>query len=375
MAASISLDRRTWLKSAGAALAGLSLAPRLPRAAEPGVAVPAPPSTTPVKLSLNENPFGPAPEAIAAMQAHAAQVFRYPSAEGRALVKAIAAKEGVRPEQIVLGAGSGEVLEAFAAGVGAPGGEVVAAMPTYGQLLQAMERKGVRRVEVPLNAELQHDLEAMAAAITPATQCVYVCNPNNPTGTLVDPDQLKAFLIEAAKTTPVFVDEAYLECADDFSRHTMAGLVRAGHNVTVSRTFSKIYGLAGQRIGYGIVPAETARTLRGAMAGGTNYLALVAAQASLEAVNYQENTRLRIKAGRDALMAVLKQLGCRCAVPQGNFVFFQSGRPITEFRSAMAAAGVIVGRPFPPYLDWCRITIGTPEEMAVAHAALRTVLG
>jgi histidinol-phosphate aminotransferase len=204
---------------------------------------------------------------------------------------------------------------------------------------------------------------------------VYVCNPNNPTSTVVPPAELRAFVIAIAPRTHVFVDEAYLDCADDFAAHTLVDLVAAGHNVTVARTFSKIHGLAGQRIGYTVMSPELAKAVRPLMTGSANLLGVVAAQASLADPAYIESLRLRIKAGREALLALLDELGCRYAVPQGSFVFFQTGHPIAEFQAAMRAEGILVARPFPPLLDWCRITIGTEEEMVLAHEAIRKVLG
>ncbi len=365
------LNRRQWLKGAGAALAGAAVANRLP-AAVPAVRI-TPPGL--VQLSLNENPFGPSPHALAAMQAHLGEVGRYRFALVSQLVRTLAEKEGVTPDHILLGAGSGELLEATGMYLGRTGGEVVSAVPGYFQLVGAMQRVGARSVAVPLNARLEHDLGAMAVAVAPETRCVYVCNPNNPTSTVVPPADLRAFVIAMALRTHVFVDEAYLECADDFAAHTLGDLVAAGHNVTVARTFSKIHGLAGQRIGYTVMAPELAKAVRPLMTGSANLLGVVAAQASLADPDYIGSLRSRIKAGRDALQALLDELGCRYAVPQGSFVFFQTGRPIAEFQAAMRAEGILVGRPFAPLLDWCRITIGTEEEMARTHAAIRKVLG
>ncbi len=313
--------------------------------------------------------------AISAMQAQVAGVCRYPIAVSRALIATLAEKEGVPRSQIVIGSGSGEVLEAYGAQLGGEGGEVVTAWPSYRQLVGSMERRGSRVVEVPLNDRLELDLDAMEVAITPRTQCVYICNPNNPTGTIVDPVKLRAFAIKVSKRVPVFIDEAYLECSDDFGANTMVNLVAEGHDVTISRTFSKIYAMAGQRIGYAVLPEKSAGAVRARIAGGTNMLAMVGAQASLRDAGYVESMRRKLKAGRDELIAVLQELGCRYARPQGNFVFFQSSVSIKQFRPAMRAAGVLVGRAFPPYEDWCRISIGTPEEMTVAQTALREVIG
>lgn len=367
------LNRRQWLKSSGVALAGLAYGSGATRAAAKAAQAPAPPAG-PVRLSLNENPLGPSAAALQAMREHAAEVCRYPIGVSRTLLNSLAEREGVTADQILLGAGSGEVLEAYGARLGGEGGEVVTARPSYRQLVGAMERRGSTVVEVPLNARKELDLAAMAAAVTPRTRCIYVCNPNNPTGTKVNATELRAFATEVSRRVPVFIDEAYLECTDDFAGNTMVDLVAQGHDVTVSRTFSKIYGMAGQRIGYAVAPVAMAKSVRRLITGGTSTLAMVGAQASLEDADYLETMRRQIQAGRDGLTAVLRELGCRYAEPQGNFVFFESGIPIAEFRAAMARAGVLVGRPFPPYDRWCRLSIGTPAEMAVAHDALRTVL-
>lgn len=370
------LSRRNWLKSTGAAFAGLTLASRLPGAAgaETAATAPAPAPGEPVRLSLNENPFGPSPAAIAAMQAEVARTHRYPFSLVPKLVQTIADKEGVTPDHIVLGVGSGEVLETYGIYLGRERGEVLSAAPGYMQLAMAMERMGSKSVRVPVDAQFGHDLEAMAAAVTADTTCIYLCNPNNPTGTVTPPARLRDFIVEVSKRVPVFVDEAYLECSDDFAANTMVGLVRDGHHVAVSRTFSKIYGLAGQRIGYGVMAPELAESIRAFMTGSVNLLGVVAAQASLEDTGYVEATRRKIKAERDALLGVLRERGRRYAEPQGNFVFFHTGMPIQDFQQRMRAEGVIVARPFPPFLDWARISIGSPAEMAVARTALRTVL-
>lgn len=364
-------NRRRWLQTTGALVAGWGSS-GLERAA----AQAAPRASGPARLGLNENPFGPAPSAIAAMQAQLALTQRYPSSQTAELARAIAKKEGVPEDHVLLGVGSGEILQAVGRWVGGMKGEVITASPGYLQLTDVAQRSGARVVSVPLNERLEHDLPAMASRIGPETRLIYVCNPNNPTGTLLPASDLAAFTREAAKRTPVFVDEAYLECADDFGAHTLAGLVREGRDVIVSRTFSKIHGLAGQRIGYALVKPAIAAPLRSLMIGtmAMNLLGVAAAIASLADRDYVESTRLRIKSGRDQLTAVLDSLKRRYAPPQGNFVFFHTGMPIATFQERMRDEGVLVARPFPPLLDWCRLTIGLPEEMETAHHALRKIL-
>lgn len=365
------LNRRRWLQTTGALVAGWSVAAR-----ENARAQTPPNSSGPALLGLNENPFGPAASAIAAMQAQLAFTHRYPSNFTSELTQAIAKKEGVREDHVLLGVGSGEILQAVGRWIGGMKGEVVTATPGYLQLVDVAQRSGAKILSVPLNDRLEHDLGAMARKVNDVTKLVYICNPNNPTGTLIPAADLKSFTSDVSKRTTVLIDEAYLECADDFNGNTMAGLVRDGRDVIVTRTFSKIHGLAGQRIGYALMKPATAERVRSFMTGtmAMNLLGVVAAKASLADRAYIEATRLKIKSGRDQLTGVLTSLKRRFAEPQGNFVFFHTGMPIAEFQEKMRAEGVIVARPFPPLLDWCRLTIGLPEEMDRAHQALRKIL-
>lgn len=371
-----SLNRRQWLKSTVAGVAGLAVAQRLlvtPAHAQHEVKR-ASKKAELVRLSGNENPFGPSQMATMAMMQALEKSFRYAFTETQTLVKQIADLEGVPTDHIVMGVGSGEILEIYGVYLGREKGEVITATPGYTQMVGAMKRMGSTIVEVPLNAKLEHDLDAMAAKVGPNTKCVYLCNPNNPTGTIVDAAKLKAFCIEVSKKCPVFVDEAYLQCTDNFEANTMVGLVKEGHNVTVARTFSKLYGLAGQRIGYGVAKPEIVQGIREFSTGSLNLLGVVAASASLEDKAYFTETQAKIKAGRNALVEVVKGLGKKYAEPNGNFVFFQTGMPIKMFQEKMLAEGVQVARPFPPMLDWARVTIGLPEEMTICHDALKKVL-
>jgi histidinol-phosphate aminotransferase len=368
---SLLLNRRQWLQAAGATLAATALAPRVRLLAQ----APAPAPAGPIVLCWNENPFGPAESAREAMRTALHRACRYPDDEERELLNLIAAREGCSPSQIVMGAGSGEILDAAGLHFGLEKGEIVAADPCYMQLLDTAARVGGRAVRVPLNARLEHDLPAMAAAVNARTTLVYVVNPNNPTGTACDATELKDFVREISARATVFVDEAYLECTDNFAERTCAGLAIAGRNVVVARTFSKIYGLAGMRLGYAVMPEKLARSLRARMTGSLSIVTLAAALASLRDAAYVATTRARLKAGREALLAVAESLGRKYAVPQGNFVFMHTGMPAQDFIARMRAEGVLVGRPFPPLLDWARITVGLPDEMEVCHRALRQVLG
>jgi len=380
MTAPATLSRRQWLLTSGAALAGLALSSRFLNEEMRAQAVTerlVTPGKVRVRLSLNENPLGPSPAALEAMQRYlaAGKASRYPFAELTELTNLLANKEGVSPDQIVLGVGSGEILDLAGLYFGLMKGEVVYANPGYLQLIRSAESAGGRAVGVPLNARLEHDLDAMAAKVGPATSVVYVANPHNPTGTAVEPEALKEFVRRVADKTFVFVDEAYLDLADNYAGRTVAGLVNGRRNLLVARTFSKIYGLAGLRIGYGITNAAFAARLRTYGVGSLTGPGIAAALASLRDEGYVAATRAKILAERAQLLALLRELGKRYAEPQTNFVFFQTGRPHREIYDRMLAEGVVIARPFPPMLDWVRLSIGLPEENALARAALRKVLG
>lgn len=371
------LNRRQWLKAAGAGLAASALVAPARLLAQAPATAPRRPVVAPglVRLNYNENPFGPADSAKAAMRAAADHACRYADAEERELLELIAAREGCQPGQIVLGAGSGEILDVAGFHFGLEKGEIVAANPSYMALLNAADRVGGKAVRVPLNARLEHDLPAMAAAVSERTSLVYLVNPNNPTGTVCDAGELKAFVRAQSERTTVFVDEAYLELTDNWAGRTCAPLAVEGRNVVVARTFSKIFGMAGMRLGYAIMPEPLAVKLRARMTGSLSIVTIAAASASLRDRAYLEDARAKIQAGRDALVAVVRELGREHAVPHGNFVFFRTGVPAPEFIARMRAEGIEVGRPFPPLLDWARISIGLPAEMEKCHRALRRVLG
>jgi histidinol-phosphate aminotransferase len=378
---SMSLNRRQWLIRSGVTLAGAALSSRfLNFEAQAQLVTPERlAATAPVKarLSLNENPFGPSPAAMEAITRSlaAGKACRYPYGEAGELVNLIAQKEGVAPEQIVLGIGSSEILETVGGHFGLMKGEVIHALPGYLQLPGAVRNLGGTVVTVPVNARLEHDLPAMAAAITKPNTIVYIANPNNPTGTVVPTAELRAFIEEVSAKAFVFLDEAYLDIADDYAGRTLVGLVQRNPNLLVARTFSKIYGLAGMRIGYGVTSAKFAAQLRNYGLGVTTYPSVVAAIASLKDAAYVPQARAQIVAEREKLLAMLRELKRPYAESQTNFVFFQTGRPHAEVHAAMMKESVAIARAFPPMLDWARITIGLPEENALARAALRKVLG
>ena len=374
------LSRRQWLISSGATLAGLALSSRfLNFEARAQMTPERLAATAPVKarLSLNENPFGPSPAALEAMMHNLSggKACRYPYAEVGELIELLAKKEGVAPENIVLSVGSGEILETVGGMFGRMQGEAIYASPGYLQLPGAVTANGGKAIPVPVNARQEHDLEAMASKVVGASSVVYVANPNNPTGTVGDTATLAEFVKEVSKKAFVLLDEAYLDIADHYASRTLVGLVKEERNLLVARTFSKIHGLAGMRIGYGVTSRKFAAQLRSSALGTLTSPSIAGAVASLKDTDFVAASRTKIVAEREKLLALLRELGRPYAESQTNFVFFRTGRPHAEVQAAMMEESVSIARAFPPMTDWARISIGLPEENELARAALRKVLG
>jgi histidinol-phosphate aminotransferase len=358
------LTRRDWL--AAAAIAGVAL---------PGAANAAPAARA--RLSLNENPFGPSPLARQAILDQLGALPRYVGDEGAALERQIAAKEGVSPDQIILG----EILDVLGLHLavrGPAGGEFLYSEPGYTALVDAVAPGGGVAVGIPLNAKLENDLPAFAARIGARTRALYLVNPHNPSGTVSDAEALRTFVRDAARHATVIVDEAYLEFEPDFPDCTTTSLVREGADVIVFRTFAKIYGLAGLAMGYAVTPAALAAELKRKGLGephSLNRIALAAASAGLRDPAYIADIRAKVVAERTLWHRMLDEMGLRRADSRGNFVFFETGRPHDAFAATLAAEGIDIARAFPPLDNWARISIGLPDENARARAAVKALLG
>ncbi len=368
----MSVNRRELLTASALLLGGPALSMRLAAgAAGPAHAL----ATNPAVLCWNENPYGPSPAARAAVARSVAEGCRYPPMpEIEGLEDALARHEGVSREQIVIGTGSGELLCALGLLYGMNGGEFVAAEPTYLELPEYAKARGAATRFVPVDAALKHDLPAMRARIDEHTRAVYVCNPNNPTGTALPKQAIADFVRGLPPQVVAIVDEAYMDFVTEPGVGSVAGLIAAGQPVIVLRTFSKIHGMAGLRLGYAVAAPERARALREARMTFPNILAVRAARASLDDHEFLSRTRTRILASRTRITTELARLNRRYAAPQGNFVFFDTGMPLKDFSDRMKARNVLVGRLFPPYDTWCRITIGTEPEVTRFLGALHETL-
>ncbi|MBM4222062.1 MAG: aminotransferase class I/II-fold pyridoxal phosphate-dependent enzyme, partial [Gammaproteobacteria bacterium] len=364
------VSRRAIIGASPALLAGVALG-ALPRS---GVAQ-APPgrmaSPAAIRLAGNENPYGPGPAARAAIEAGIGDSWKYPIIEEMAFKARLAGREGLSPQQVLLGDGSSEILHIAALLAGTDGGEVITATPTFSFVAEHVRAIGGRVRQVPLDAGMRHDLKAMRAAVSPATRLVYVCNPNNPTGTLVSGAELHEFLATLPSGVTALVDEAYLELAADMAAESVVDRVRAGDNLIVARTFSKLHGLAGLRIGYALARPDLIERMTRLKLVAVNSLGLAAAAASHDDLHFQSLSRNKNAAGVAITTAVLDELKRPYAQTRANFVFFDTGQPAAAFLAAMRERGFALGRPFPQYPNWCRVSMGTVEQMRLFADALR----
>lgn len=366
----MALTRRDYLSVSGLTLSGLLL----------GAAVGNAEAATPplrARLALNENPFGPSSAALVAIQRQSAEFCRYVDADADVLTPAIVARENVPAAQVVLG----EILEElglYLAKTGPTGGEFVYSEPGYGALVNAARPAGGVVVGVPLNQDLQNDLAAIAAKVNERTRAVYLVNPHNPTGTVVETATFRTFVRDMSKRALVIVDEAYLEFMPDFDTRTVVDLTRAGENVMVFRTFGKMYGLAGLSVGYAIAPMPLVESLKAAGIGTPATLtrpAIVAAAASLNDFLYVATTRTKVILEREKWNQLFDKLKLRHTDAQGNFVFFETGRSHQDVANALRAKGIDIGRTFQPYEQWARISIGLPDENTMARSAIAELIG
>jgi histidinol-phosphate aminotransferase len=365
----LSVSRRRFALSLGATLGAA--------VARPSGAAPreqAPDGAAPVDLSSNENPYGPCPAALEAMTRSQAVACRYPDEPEKATTEAIARLHGVSPDRVVLGAGSSEVLRLCDAAFLRPGRTVVAAEPTFEAVLHYAKVTTAEPVTVPLTADFRHDLPAMARACDDRTGLVYVCNPNNPTGTVVTGEELLAFMEKVPPTATVVVDEAYHHFVEAPAYRSALELLDRFPNLVVARTFSKIYGLAGMRLGYGIASKANADALRAhASWSNVNTAVLAAAQASLADEALVGRQRDKLNGTRRWLVAELERVGRRTIPSETNFVMVEIGSDVKPLIAALAAAGVRVGRRFAAMPTWLRVTIGTPEEAQAFLKAFRAL--
>ena len=327
-----------------------------------------------IKVASNENPFGPSPLAVAAMQKALAGVNLYPDGNAFYLKQKLAAKLGVEPANLVLGNGSNEIIEFVAHALLAPGADAVVSQFCFAIYPIVTKLFGANIITVPAR-NYGHDLPAMLKAITPSTRIVFVANPNNPTGTLAPREELIRFVNEVPDDVLLVMDEAYVEFLDD--PLDLVSLIRLGarKNLILMRTFSKIYGLAGLRIGYGVANAELVSALEKIRQPfNINLLAQTAALAALDDVEHVRRTRANNSAGLELFEHAFRNLKLEFVPSHANFILVRVGAGQRVFE-AMQKQGVIV-RPMGGYQlpEWIRISIGTPQENERCLGVLKTAL-
>jgi len=332
--------------------------------------------TDAIKLASNENPLGPSPRALAAIQESLGSLNRYPDSHAYYLKKDLARHLQVKPSQLLLGNGSDEVLDLLVRALVPPGGEVVSTDHTflmYGLLTQAVG--GVFR-PVPLR-EMRVDLAAVARAVTGRTRLILLNNPNNPTGTVFFREELQEFLAALPAAVTVVLDEAYIDFADDPRVPSGLDYLAEDRALVGLRTFSKAYGLAGLRVGYGYGPSELMECLnRLRLPFNVNRLAQVGARAALTDTEFLARTQTLVRQGREEVCGALTRLGLEFVPTQANYVLIRVPRPGREVYQAMLKQGVIV-RAMDAYglPDYIRVNMGLPEENRRFLEALTKVLG
>lgn len=371
----LQLNRRQWLKAGVMAASGLVLGTDLPVCSRDSFfPFPADKQEESVILNRNENPYGLSEAAREAIIRAMDKSNRYPHVHYQDLRKMIARQEDISPEHIILGAGSTEVMSMAIHSYGTRG-EVLAADPTYFDFVYYAEKAKCRLQKVPLNEEYAHDLDAMERYVGSKTSLIYVCNPNNPTATIVAQGKLRSFCEHASRQALVVVDEAYHGYVEDKAYASMVELVKRGEKILVTRTFSKIYGLAGLRIGYGLAHPDVIADLKQAQMNFAPiaYPSLRAAMSSYQDSKFCRFSREKNELVKSYLYTQLERLGYFCIPSQTNFVLFKVKSDARDMAKDLESRLILV-RPFAFMGDnWIRVSLGTLEEIKTFTAALANI--
>ncbi|HEY2828517.1 MAG TPA: aminotransferase class I/II-fold pyridoxal phosphate-dependent enzyme [Thermoanaerobaculia bacterium] len=356
----LSFSRRTFARAIGAG-AILAAVPKLTLAKTPPLSE--------VRLSANENPYGPSPAAMRAMTEALRAAPRYPDGQDDDLASDIARRHGVNQNQVILGDGSSDILRLAAAAFSGPGKRLITADPTFESIGMHGVNYGAEVVKVPLTVTHAHDLQKMQNGAL-----VYICNPNNPTATITPKAALRSYIEALPRSTAVVVDEAYFHYATSPDYESVIPLVAAHPNLIVARTFSKIYAMAGIRAGYAIAQADTIDKLRAQQQWDVmNVVALAGAKASIADADHVTLARKRNSDTKAWLAAELQKNQYQLLPSETNFVMIDVRRNVKPLIAQMRGEGVQVGRLFPAMPHHLRVTIGTPEEMERFVGAFRRI--
>jgi histidinol-phosphate aminotransferase len=357
----MSLSRRNFLQrtAAGAGAAALLHFPLTPRL----FASPEPTRTlrSGILLDSNENPYGPLPSALKAMHEALGRANRYPEPEE--LTAHIATYDHVTDSQVLLGTGSTEILKAAVYAFVGPGKNLVMGDPAFEAPRMIVEMAGGETRKVPLTGSFAHDLDAMAKRADTNTGLIYICNPNNPTASITPAADIEEFLNKIPGNAVVLIDEAYHHFADGQPNYR-SFMDHAGDRVIIARTFSKIYGMAGMRLGYGVSsPAVIEKLSAFCLFMNMNMVTIAGGLASLD-----DDSTMKLAAQRNAAdrAEFLKQATSRNVTvisSYANFFMVKTGKPVKDVITGFKHENILIGRPFPPMLDWIRVSLGLPDEM------------
>lgn len=354
---SLAMSRRTMLGAVAVAATGLAMAPH-------ALGVRLRPAPGMIRLNSNENPYGPSPKALKVAAEAAARGAYYPGPIEQDLLAMIAERHHLVLANMALSSGSNEALCAAMAAFGKKGRILVPGL-TYGPHLRYGRTIGVEIVRVALRDDMSIDLAAMAAAVDDSIAMVYICNPNNPTGMTLDGEELRAFCKSVGAKTTVLVDEAYNELTDDPDYTSMVDLVRQNENVIVMRTFSKIYGLAGLRIGYVMAPAELTKFVADHIMSWPNIVGIAAALVSYQDQSFITFSKSKIVEGRQLVMDVFDAHDVTYLASQTNFVYADIKQNATEFAKKMLQRNVRIRGIYEPYATYSRVSMGRIEDLEV----------
>jgi histidinol-phosphate aminotransferase len=334
-----------------------------------------PPAGALLRLNYNESPYGPSPLALQALSVSGPTAARYPEEAHGQMVAALANFHHVRPENILLGCGSTEILRAADMAFLRTGQNIVAPEPTFEAVLEYAGVAHAKAVKIPLTADHRHNLPRMAAACTSKTGIVYICNPNNPTGTIVTRAELEEFVSRVSTTTLILVDEAYFHFVQDPAYSSVANWFSQHPNVLAVRTFSKIYGLAGMRLGYGIGAKETIAALSAeSLDDNVNAAVIPSALVALADTDYVASCRDRLNSSRRWLTGQLAKGGWRFIPSEANFLMIDAGTDVKPLIAKLADSNIIVGRRFASLNNFLRVTIGTQDETESFFAVFKEVV-
>jgi histidinol-phosphate aminotransferase len=371
------VSRRQFAQTIGAALGAAVIAPEFskPLAAMVPARLAEGAEGDWVELNANENPYGPGPKAREAITRSEPIASRYPDAlEGR-VIAAIAKLHGVEPANVLLGCGSGEILRVADLAFLGSDKKVVAAEPTFEAVLSFAQMMHAEGIKIPVTPDHRHDLKAMAAACGSTVGLVYVCNPNNPTGTVVSKQDMGDFFERVPKGTIILVDEAYHHFVEDPQYASAFDWMGKVPNLIVARTFSKVYGMAGMRLGYAVGAPELIHAMsRHSLPNRANTAVLQAAIASLADQAHVADQKSKINGTKKWLYKELEKDGRSYIPSEANFVMVDVGGDVQPLIRKFQEKHILVGRKFPSLGNWMRISIGTPKEMETFVAALREIV-